>query len=246
MKQIVRGLLNRLGFDVVRYPDPVSPRIDVLDLALKYVASVTPDFFFVQVGANDGVTFDPIRKYILHYHWRGILIEPQPGIFRELTANYDGEPQLAFENAAIATEDGSLTLYTVDDPRWHVLASFDKGQVAGSKFLPEGARIKELTVPALSVATLIARHAISRIDLLQVDVEGFDYDIIQMFLSANLKPIIINFEYTHMNNSRRRECWKYLADRGYGLLNRGTDTLAFLEGGWGPREPKDPGHAGHA
>jgi hypothetical protein len=82
MKQMIRSFLNRIGYDIVRFPDPVSPKIDVLDLVLKHVASLTPDFFFIQIGANNGMTGDPIRKYILKYHWRGILVEPQPDIFQ--------------------------------------------------------------------------------------------------------------------------------------------------------------------
>src|SRR5262245_33603946 len=116
MKRMIKSLLNRVGVDIVRYPDPVTPKIDVLDLVLKHVASRAPNFFFIQIGANDGVTSDPIRKYILNYHWRGILVEPQPDIFRALVANYDGETQLIFENVAIAPEDGIVSLFSADDP----------------------------------------------------------------------------------------------------------------------------------
>ncbi len=116
MKQMIRRLLNRAGFDITRHPDPVSPKIDVLDLVLTHTASITPEFFFIQIGANDGMTMDPIRSYILKYKWRGILIEPQPNIFRALMANYDGEQQLIFENVAISPEDGVVSLFAVDDP----------------------------------------------------------------------------------------------------------------------------------
>ena len=45
---------------------------------------------FVQVGANDGYRFDPLRKHIVAYHWPGLLIEPQPDVFAELKQNPRG------------------------------------------------------------------------------------------------------------------------------------------------------------
>jgi FkbM family methyltransferase len=239
MKQLILNILHRAGYSVVRYPDPVSPRIDVLGLVLEHVASSTPDFFFIQIGANDGVTDDPIHKYVLKYHWRGILVEPQPDVFRTLVANYGGEPQLLFENVAIAPEDGVVSLFTPDYPasesggvqgvrRNHAQTSFNKGHVISR--LGNDGRIKELKVPAVSVSTLISKHSISKIDLLQIDAEGYDYDIIRMFDFNKLKPTIINFDSLCLNGPRRRECWKYLADWGYRLLTDGAmDTLAFLQ-----------------
>lgn len=35
-----------------------------------------PDFFFVQIGANDGRLDDPLRDSILRHNWRGVLVEP--------------------------------------------------------------------------------------------------------------------------------------------------------------------------
>ena len=46
------------------------------------------DFFFIQVGANDGITGDDLRKYILKYQWHGILVEPVPYVFDRLIKNY--------------------------------------------------------------------------------------------------------------------------------------------------------------
>ncbi len=62
MKQMIKRLLNRVGFDIVRYPDFVTPKIDVLDLVLRHVAALAPDLFFIRIGANDGVMGDSIEN----------------------------------------------------------------------------------------------------------------------------------------------------------------------------------------
>ena len=46
------------------------------------------DFFFIQVGANDGLMCDPIRQFIVKHSWGGILVEPVPDYFELLKKNY--------------------------------------------------------------------------------------------------------------------------------------------------------------
>ena len=51
------------------------------------------DCVFIQVGAYDGVSTDPLRKYIGRCGWRGVMLEPQPGPagrLRDLYAGNDG------------------------------------------------------------------------------------------------------------------------------------------------------------
>src|SRR3954463_14205307 len=125
LKSLVQRSAHRFGYRIDKVIErAVVPPIDVLDLLVTRVAAETPDFFFVQVGANDGVTDDPIRRYIQRYHWRGVLIEPLAKVFQQLCFNYREEPQLIFENAAIADADGTATFYVADDESRQNLSVF--------------------------------------------------------------------------------------------------------------------------
>ena len=33
------------------------------------------DVFLVQIGANDGITIDPLYKFVTEYAWRGVLLD---------------------------------------------------------------------------------------------------------------------------------------------------------------------------
>src|SRR5215472_17798567 len=69
------GLLRRLEFD---------------DVVCRRMFEVGRELVFIQVGAFDGISTDPLRKYIHACGWRGVLIEPQPQPvtrLRELYAN---------------------------------------------------------------------------------------------------------------------------------------------------------------
>ena len=73
------------------------------------------DFFFIQVGANDGVRNDPIGPKVKKYGWHGVLIEPQPDLFEKLKENYRGYGGLHFENAAVSSVPGIVSLHKVKD-----------------------------------------------------------------------------------------------------------------------------------
>src|SRR3989442_7238046 len=62
------------------------------------------DFFFVNVGANDGVSNDVVYPFIREYGWRGIVVEPLAPMSQELQRNYQGFNGIIFERAAIAAK----------------------------------------------------------------------------------------------------------------------------------------------
>ena len=93
-----------------------------------------------------------------------------------------------------------------------------------------GNYIDTLRVPTLSLETLVTKHKIGRIDLLQVDTEGFDYEILKMLWATPLRPPIINFESAHLNRTDKLACAEMLKRDGYRYLNVGQfDTLAVRQ-----------------
>jgi len=189
-------------------------------------------FFFIQIGAHDGVTVDPIRRYVCEYHWRGLLVEPQPDVFDYLVQNYSREPQLQFVRAAIAPWDGTAELYTVpllSGPPTVVqaMASFEKGMLV--KQLPSSKQIVKVSVPTLTLKSLLGTYDVECVDLLQIDTEGYDYEIIKMIDFHRVRPAIIHYEHVHLSNYDRLSCERTLSDQGYRLHSHGLDTTAVLQ-----------------
>src|SRR5947209_8058963 len=102
LKLLLQSLAHRLGYRIERLVETGEASLDVFGLVVYRLIHEIPDLFFLQIGAHDGITDDPLRQYVLKYHWRGLLLEPQPRLFAQLKANYQSEPQLMFENAALA------------------------------------------------------------------------------------------------------------------------------------------------
>lgn len=59
-------------------------KIEDTDLLIKKINNSIENVKFIQIGANDGITDDPIRKYILNHNWKGVLVEPNASVFESL------------------------------------------------------------------------------------------------------------------------------------------------------------------
>mgnify|MGYP001241831218 FL=1 len=237
VKRFVQRLANAVGLEIHRYRPNLGalklPMIDVFDLIIEREVANQRDWLFVQIGAHDGKSFDPIHKYVTRYHWRGVLIEPQPELFRRLKATYASEPQLRFENVAIADKDGIVDLYCFkDDGRlpYHatMLASFNRHAVEHNMHGYRG-EVIAVPTPAMTVATLLAKHAITHLDLLQIDTQGFDWEILAMFARAGVWPTIVHFENWGGMDASLEPYARPWIERGYGFLPIAHDMLCYRQ-----------------
>ena len=233
-KRLVRQLLNPLGYDLRRYAATHGDDINVLQLAVQVRLSLTPSFFFVQIGANDGRMQDPLYHLITTYGLAGVLVEPIPDLFEELRANYSDQEQLRFENCAISDHDGTRELFRFRDaqslhPAAAGIASFSRQELLRYKRHLPGSqdRIESLMVPTFSLTSLFERHEIDHLDLLQIDTEGYDWEIIQMMLKTPIRPCIVAYERINLDNRDQDACRRALDAAGYVFADTGLDTVAL-------------------
>ena len=122
MKRVLKGVLTSLGYrlDGIRYIpvqllDPTKLRtLEFDDVICRRMFEAGPELNFVQVGVYDGVTCDPLRKYIGKCGWRGALVEPQRRAAEKLRELYEGNDRIITLQAALDYKCGSRTLYTVE------------------------------------------------------------------------------------------------------------------------------------
>jgi FkbM family methyltransferase len=212
-----------------------APAIDAFAVALRLLeAARGGDVSFVQIGAHDGKTFDALWPFASAGSWSGVLVEPQEGVFRRLVANYSAArdtSRLRFENAAIARRDGEAVLYQFAadanlPAHATMLASFNRDAL---RFNGHGywAPVVSRTVPALSVATLLRKHELGRVDVLQVDAEGFDAEVVAMFVEAGVLPAVVRYEHGALSIAERRRCVALLGRHGYRFAFQDIDAVAL-------------------
>ena len=243
LKSLVQSSLDRLGYEMRctrSIPKMMLDTRNVVELTFRH--SVTElmhrvgrsELSFIQVGAFDGVSCDPLREFVQKYNWQGILIEPQPQPFQKLVANYENQNGLVFKNCAVAKERGQLELFTVTGdhlPTWcGGLAGFSRESIEKHEPFAPGISqcINSIQVPTLTFADLLS-ELVAPLDLLQIDTEGFDAHLLGMYPFDQSRPSLIHFERKHLCPSVLDNCLQKLGGVGYRFaFDGGEDMLAML------------------
>ena len=152
---------------------------------------------------------------------RAILIEPNPFAYARLEKTYEGLPDVTLIQAAIGERDGTANLYRVkktdrmaSQVDWNLLfASFYREHLERHGIKPD--QIEQITVPCRSLSSLVAELGLTKIDLLQVDTEGFDAEVVRMALKLPMRPDCINFEHVHLRMADRQPIFDLLEAKGY-------------------------------
>ena len=194
LKTLVRNAVRRCGYHIQKYPITRFSPVSVFDLSIQLLMAVRGQRLnFIQVGANDGKSGDPLHRYILNYPWHGILVEPQPDIFAKLRENYAAiANRLIFENIAIATGLSTIAMYKNPSGHPNSEAAFlvsTSPQVAARSFRLRAKDLERFFVPCATLDELVRKHSMSNIDVLQIDAEGGDFDVLKT-LRLYPKPVL--------------------------------------------------------
>ena len=78
-----------------------------------------------------------------------------------------------------------------------------------------------------SFESLIMESSMKSLDLLQIDTEGYDFEIIRMFPFHLIQPRAISFENEHSSDDAYAEILLFLQEKGYRVKEIGRDSLAL-------------------
>jgi FkbM family methyltransferase len=239
VKEQIRHVVNRFGFDVVRVHPMLEHPFDLLGVLIREALPRVDRFTFIQVGANDGKRSDPLHRWITEYGLKGMLIEPLPDLFAALRRTYSDQPQLIFENCAICDTDGEVYMYRVraDAPvpdGAHGLASFNRANLSADLHHIPGldAHVERVPVKARRLMSLAVEHDLQTPSLLMVDTEGYDAKVVTAALSDGMRPLLIMYEHVHLAPAEHFACNELLQRCGYGFIRVGMDTYAVRDEEW--------------
>ena len=220
---------------VIQKTNPQSNFIDYFELVIAHQLTRRPDFFFIQVGANDGILGDELRPLIMKYKLSGVCVEPLKDKFESLTKTYDNYHQVKLLNAALHPTEKEFTIYRVDKSVKNLplcvqgIASFEKQHLTSmlNKMVENTEEIiAEEQVPCVQFEHIFESEKIDHLELLQIDTEGFDYEIIKMIDLNTIRPAIIRFEITHLSENDKAECLSYLVSNNYKMIYTRIDVIA--------------------
>jgi FkbM family methyltransferase len=209
---------------------------------LRAFAEAYPRAVFVEIGSNDGEQHDHLQPFILSSAWRGVMVEPVPYVFERLQRNYGGTPGISLDNSAIADHDGSRPFYYLAEaseeerdalPGWYDgIGSFSREAVLShAREIPDiESRVVEKELPTLTYESLCERHGLHKVDLLLIDVEGYDWDLIRAIDFDRGLPRLVVYEHYHLARHERKVCRTYMEELGYETMEEHFDTFCLLPG----------------
>lgn len=174
-----------------------------------------PQGFFVELGANDGVAQNN-SLYFERLGWRGLLIEPIPQLYQQCIAN---RPNATVVNCACVADDAITEI----EMTYVNLMSLVKGAKRTSEeqraWIERGQRVQnisafDLTVPARTLSSLLDDHHVDHVDLLILDVEGYEKQVLQGLQFDRHCPRLMVVEEAYGDNiaDMLGQCYDFVAE----------------------------------
>lgn len=231
---------NKIYLNYLRVLNKFRKKVgkDSILLSLKKVLEInfkpSTDFTFVQVGANDGISFDFLFDFVSKRKSQGIVLEPIESYFNELKKNYTFNTNIIPVKSAIHPTLKAVTIYKIDPnfqdqyPSWvKGIASLDPNHHKKTNI--DSNHIIEEKVIADSLVNVLKQnnYESKNLDYFQIDTEGFDFEVIKMIDFQLIKPKIIKFESVNLSQEDKSDAFKLLKAQGYYVFDEGGDSIAI-------------------
>jgi FkbM family methyltransferase len=172
---------------------------------------------YVDVGANHPF-YHSVTKIFYDKGWRGINIEPNPMLFNQLAEKRPednnlmigvGDKQGSFDLRVYHSKDGLEGISTLSSQmKDNYSINIDK----------DTKNFSDVTIQVDTLKRLFTSQKVEHIHFMKVDVEGFEYEVLQGNDWKKFRPELICIEANHMMKDWRP------------MLKKANYTLVFNDG----------------
>jgi len=178
------------------------------------------DGFFVDVGANDYKAFSNTYFLETHLGWSGIAVDPQEGFRRGYETFRPKTRFFAFFVSDVSDERATMYIPSGNS----LVASATRELIAR-----ERGSLSEVSVPTITLNTLLGGLEVERVDLLSIDVELAEPKVLAGFDVVKFRPSFVCIE---AHPETRKQILDYFARHGYVVegkyLRADTANLYFV------------------
>ena len=168
------------------------------------------NFGLVVIGAHSGIWLKSLFEE--HQNQNILLVEPVPYNIALLKENTTKYKNITIETSALSDKNEIKKFYYVKPDAIEKLGkhwasgigSFDKQHILDHKdkrFKIENSDIEEVELQYLTFADLIKKYSIKSVDMLQIDVEGAEFEILNSIDFQKIKIKKIIFEFKHFDGT---------------------------------------------
>lgn len=197
-RRTLRGAFERFGSS--RYS---RPALHGMDTKLDRIIDRN-DGFFVEAGSHDGFTQSNTYYLERFRNWSGVLVEPMRELAEEARRN---RPHARVFNCALVPfdhPDPDVVMHFGD-----LFSNVDRDHLAEASWAANGLVLgwrdpRQERVPARPLSTVLDDAGADRIDLLSLDVEGYEAEVLRGLDFSRHAPTWILIEMHDLAAGRAR------------------------------------------
>jgi len=180
--------------------------------------------FYVDIGAHHPKRFSNTYRLYLR-GWRGLNVDATPGSMSRFNRV---RPRDINVEAAVSAGAKELTFYAFNEP---ALNTFNK-EMALSRVNGIYQIVQEIHLRTHTLAELLDQYVPPNvaIDLLTIDIEGYDYEVLQSNNWQRYKPEFIFVECLNtltIDQAHGDPIAKLLSDHGYSMVAKTMNSVLF-------------------
>jgi len=169
--------------------------------------------FYVDIGANSP-DIDSVTKLFYEKGWSGINIEPIPAYYEQLKKVRTRDKNF---NIGISNKAGKLSLREYQGTGLSTFSqTLKKHYEASPDYFTE--EYKDYSVDVLTLAELFTKNKVNKISFMKIDVEGYEYEVLEANDWSLYRPEVICIEANHIEHD-----W-------HSLLKENDYEKAFFDG----------------
>ncbi|NML38529.1 FkbM family methyltransferase [Chitinophaga sp. G-6-1-13] len=216
-KKLLAALFPRIRYGVMAYSSEGE------DLILRRIFGKKHKGVYVDVGAHHPFRFS--NTYLFYRkNWRGINIDPQPGMQALFNKYRPGDTNLEMGVSGVPQE---LTYAIFNEP---ALNTFSAERVLEYTQKPDYQVIDRKTVKTAPLADILDRYlsAGTPIDFITIDVEGMDLEVLRSNNWDKYRPSYVLVESQPYDIEKEdSEVFSFMREMGYSIFAKTCYTYFF-------------------
>lgn len=167
---------------------------------------------FIDIGANDGVTFSNTYFFEKELNWKGLCFEPLQSAFKKLETT---RTSVNINGCASGEDkpDFFLSVNGYGEMLSGLRSSYDERHLKRvyETVSIHGGSIEEVEVQCYDINKMLAQHSFYEIDFISIDTEGNELDILKAikFNEFHIKAITVE------NNYASKDFNELLSSKGF-------------------------------
>lgn len=180
-----------------------------IDTYLCELFKNTKHGFFIEAGANDGVSQNNTFLLEKSLKWNGLLVEPNIHAFNSCKTHRS----CIIENYALVPFDFQDEFIYGDFQQ----TSFEGSMMGGCSNI----HTKNTKVKAIQLSKLLTKHNISKVDFLSIDVEGYEIEALSgIDYSIHAPEYILYEDHEYRNVKYSQRFSNFFEERNYQQVHK--------------------------